>query len=464
MLAESTSKRGQYCAFNKAIVEEAKAKMPANMNCSTVHSLAYRVKGAPMRHRLNAPRVTSTRIAQILRIDPIFLQVQGVAKVLQPAFLASLVMQAISHFCNSADKEPTGRHVPYIDGIDVMGAEGKRRWENNNAVSDTLAPFIRAAWADLQNVDGKLRYSHDCYVKVWELDGPRIDADFILMDEAQDSSPVFESIFIQQDHAQLVVVGDANQAIYQWRGAVDALSNFKELGNGYAQLSRSFRFGPEIADVANLLLGELGADLRLTGTDTIASEVGTVGDDADAILTRTNAEAVTTLLSLKERGRKVCILGGGKEMTAFARAAQDLQAGRSTSYGELACFNSWDEVRAYVDEDPSGTELKLSVSLVERFGAETIIEALAYMPKEEAGVTVVSTSHKAKGREWGRVRLAADFNKKPNKDGEKPAPSPDDLRLLYVAATRAQLRLDVSACEPVSDLMAPQSISEVLPL
>src|SRR4051812_20126422 len=38
LLGASTPKRGQYIAFNKAIVEEASAKFPANVACNTAHS------------------------------------------------------------------------------------------------------------------------------------------------------------------------------------------------------------------------------------------------------------------------------------------------------------------------------------------------------------------------------------------------------------------------------------------
>jgi len=60
------------------------------------------------------------------------------------------------------------------------------------------------------------------------------------------------------------------------------------------------------------------------------------------------------------------------------------------------------------------------------------------VPESQADL-VISTAHKAKGREWDRVQLASDF---PARDRCDDA----DRKLLYVAVTRAKLVLDVTRC------------------
>ncbi|CAM5618793.1 hypothetical protein SHIRM173S_06415 [Streptomyces hirsutus] len=90
---------------------------------------------------------------------------------------------------------------------------------------------------------------HDHYLKIWALTQPKLEADFLLLDEAQDTNPVVEQIFLaQRHHAQLVMVGDSAQAIYHWRGAKDVMTGFD--GTQLA-LSQSFRFGPDLAAEAN---------------------------------------------------------------------------------------------------------------------------------------------------------------------------------------------------------------------
>jgi hypothetical protein len=121
-------KRMQYVAFNSAIVRESKAKMPENVSCNTMHSLAMREEGKKYRHRLDSGRMKSMQIARHLDVDDIQITVDGTAKKrLSAGYLASHVMRAIQSFCQSADPVPTRSHFPYIEGIDLPAADGRRR-------------------------------------------------------------------------------------------------------------------------------------------------------------------------------------------------------------------------------------------------------------------------------------------------------------------------------------------------
>src|SRR5690606_35586007 len=59
---------------------------------------------------------------------------------------------------------------------------------------------------------------------------------------------------------------------------------------------------------------------------------------------------------------------------------------------------------------------------------------------------VVSTAHKAKGREWDWVRIGPDFPQ-PSEDenGELVLPAAEELRLAYVTVTRAKERLEIGS-------------------
>lgn len=218
--AHATGRRGQFVAFNKAIVKDAGAKMPSTVKCNTAHSLAFRAVGKTYAHRLESGRMKSNDIAARLGIDPLVVTVQdGQVKRLSAAKLAGITMKAVTRFCQSADLEPSGDHVPYIKGIDIPPG----RMENNQRVREALEPAIRRAWKDLMDIGGSLPYTHDHYLKAWHLQGARIAADYILFDEAQDANPVLAAIVAAQKHAQLVWVGDSQQAIYGFTGAVNAL-------------------------------------------------------------------------------------------------------------------------------------------------------------------------------------------------------------------------------------------------
>lgn len=452
-LAYETQHRGAYVAFNRAIVEEARRKMPDNVASSTAHSLAFRAVGVQFAHRLRGGRMRSGEIARQLGVDPFVVRYGSESKVLQPSQLASMVQRAITRFCQSADVEPGPEHLPYIEGIDVPKPDGSKGWANNDAVRAVLAPHIDTAWRDLCDVDGKLPYKHDHYLKFWQLHEPRIPGEFVLFDEAQDAAPVMLAAVEAQTDSQLVFVGDSQQQIYEWRGAINALEQVP--AEERAMLTQSFRFGPAIAEVANLLLARIpSASLRLKGWPQVESAVIEV-PRPDCILTRTNAGAVRLLLQGMRDGRRVHLVGGAGEVLAFTRGARDLMRSGWTSYPDLMCFTSWQQVVEYVAQDPQGDELALLVSLVEEFGVEPILQALEKMPPEHEAEQVVSTAHKAKGREWSKVKLFEDFA-----DPGQRTDSAGEWRLLYVACTRAQHQLDVSACQPVHELTTGRYDSE----
>lgn len=439
LLARSTPRRGQYIAFNKAIVLDATARFPASTACNTAHSLAFRAVGREFSHRLQSRRMSPTQLARELGIDPFVVRVGSQAKRLAPGFLAGLVMRAVTRFCQSADPEPTARHVPYAEGVDEKSDDGTRGFDNNRELADYLAPFVRDAWADLSRPDGRLPYRHEHYLKAYHLSGPRLDVDYVLLDEAQDANPVIAAIVAAQDHAQRVYVGDSQQQIYSFTGAVNAMAR---MDGERVFLTRSFRFGPAVAEVANLVLGRLGAPLQIVGTESIPSTVGPI-DQPDAVLCRTNATAVREVFGAMAAGKRVHMVGGGTDIISFCRGALSLQRDGWSGHPDLACFGSWGEVRDYVANDPQGDELALLVGLVEEFGGERIIAELSGMPREDMADLVVSTAHKAKGREWARVRLAPDLMLADGADT-----SPEELRLLYVAVTRARLGLDATAVLP----------------
>lgn len=200
-------------------------------------------------------------------------------------------------------------------------------------------PFVEKAWKDLQNPeDGAVRFDHDHYLKLWALTEPKIEADFLLLDEAQDTNPVLEQVFAaQRGHAQLVMVGDSAQAIYGWRGARDVMTGFDAT---HLTLTHSFRFGPLLAEQANQWLALTDAPIRLTGTDTIPTKVGLV-TSPDAVLCRTNIGAMTEVMRQLGSGRRVALSRGGQTLSTLALAARDLKEGRRTGHPELVLFASW---------------------------------------------------------------------------------------------------------------------------
>ncbi|MEW2313653.1 UvrD-helicase domain-containing protein [Streptomyces bauhiniae] len=430
MMGSSTRRRGLYVAFNKPIAEEARGRFGPNVECRTSHSLAHRAVGRQFQDRLDASRhMPLRRTAQLLGLDR---DLAVGKRRLRATTLARLVMEMVRRFCYSTDEQVAARHLGPVNGLDDQGAQ---------YLAEVLLKRARWAWEDICSPGGKLPFRHDHYLKMWALTRPRLRADFVLLDEAQDTNPVLEEIFLAQD-AQRVCVGDPAQQIYEWRHAKDIMSGFP---GQRLELTQSFRFGPAIAEVANRWLRAASSTMQLTGHVDGPSALGQV-EIPDAVLCRGNVDALAQVLRFLEEGVPVALAGGGKPLLKIAEAAIDLQAGRRTSHHELFLFSSWGEVQEYAAQDSAAAEMKAIVELVDTYGPQQIITAVQRMVGEDRARVVVSTVHKAKGREWQRVRIGDGFappSEEPRGRGVHPA----EARLIYVAVTRAREVLDTTGIQ-----------------
>ena len=88
------------------------------------------------------------------------------------------------------------------------------------------------------------------------------DYDLILVDEAQDLNPVTMAI-IEEQTIPVVYVGDTHQHIYGFNGAKDGLRATR--ADVELRLTRSFRFGPAVAWIANKVVALKGENKMLSG-------------------------------------------------------------------------------------------------------------------------------------------------------------------------------------------------------
>ncbi|WP_242908707.1 UvrD-helicase domain-containing protein [Actinomadura terrae] len=453
----SPGRGGTYVAYNKAIQVEADRSFPANTLCRTAHSLAFNAVGYTLAEKLRRPRQRARDVARILGIKRRVITVNalGHPAAVDVPQLARLVTDTVGRFCHSADYSISNRHVPHVTGL---GRDGQAE------VADVVVGYAAAAWSDLCGPSGALKLQHDHYLKFWHLTRPVIASDVIYLDEAQDANPVISDIVQAQQHAQLILVGDRHQQLYGWRGAQDAMTGFD--GRRLA-LTKSFRFGDAIADEANVWLAALGSNLRVVGHDPIPSTVGPLSlDDVSAVLCRTNAGTIREAVRAEDRGLKPAVVGGALKLARLAEAADELRREGRTWHPELAAFNSWDEVVDYAATEAAGENLATLVNLITTYGAAEILRIIGTLaPTEDAADVVLSTGHKAKGREWTSVQIAEDFKPNPRRHpetGELVEPEmTDEARMLaYVAVTRAQMRLDPSGlswARPETPTAAPSS-------
>lgn len=428
-------RRGLYLAFNKAIATHAQQRFSGRVDCRTFHSLAYRHVPRQITDKLRLPRLSPNHFANEYQLKPIALRRlvgnRYETQLMSSTRLANLVANGVSYFCSTSSAYPAPRHLLTPD------------WLHPDDVSELqqyLYPALEKRWQDSINPQHHAGIGHDIYLKLWALSNPTIPSDYILFDEAQDADPLMLGILLKQQNSQVIYVGDAHQQIYEWRGAVNAM---QRLPMPESRLTTSFRFGEAIADVANYFLSALDEKIPLKGYHEIQSRVVNKPHTKkrNAILCRTNARAMELLLSGLIAGDKVALQADHQRLIRFIDAAMALKQGkRVTDVPELAWFNTWSEVHEYCETN-DGSDIKPLVKLVDEHGTAPLKQALEKISPFEQADYVISTAHKAKGLEWHYVHLENDYQFKQNKLDYKI--SAEELRLLYVACTRAQTELNI---------------------
>ena len=411
LLAHSTQSKGQYLAFNKDIVRDAKEKFPDTVSCSTTHGLA--LKGIPKHFRTGKEKcfgaVNANQLCELMgikknwRIDKNF--------VLKPRSQGFLLLQTVKKFAQSAQSEPTSAHIPSHGSL--LGAPP----EVLKAVEAFALQGAKHIWERMCDPTDAMPLGHDGYLGFRALSDPQIAADYILLDEAQDTNPVVLEVLRRQS-AQIIYVGDKYQQIYEWRGAINAMEEIKTVFD--SRLTQSFRFGPEIASAASRVLGLLGETVPLHGNPKITSRVG--GTIPQTILGRTNASTITALIEALDRNQKAHLVGEHADLISMLKGVEELRSGQPCEVPDFFGFNNWTEVVEFA-KSGEGEHLLTFVNLVEAKGERQLMRALYKTSKEDEADIIISTAHKSKGREWGRVRLLDDFLKSKPKDRKPEDPS-----------------------------------------
>ena len=420
---------GLYLAYNKAIQVDACAKFPTQVVCKTAHALAYGTYAKYIQGRVRT-------LDPLLFMQQVKVNAQGRYKAIELAYLAIRMLRL---FCYSSYDTP-GSHFVNHPAFAMVGDDEQSR----HSVLGYVAELANRYWALAHAKNARAPIEHDFYLKRYQLSRPDLAARFqyILFDEGQDANPALLSLLGTQN-CQMIYVGDEHQQIYGWRGAINALN---QVETQPAFLTQSFRFGPHVAALANIILGAKGEAHPLRGLEGIDSKCLDRRPDTHTVLTRTNAGLIEQLIECLNC--PIHIVGGINEIIWLAKSGYALYQGQhaAITHHQLKSFSSWSKLKEFNDafSDP---ELSLLVKLVERYKKRfpEVIQAIEcgpYVPEAEAKV-ILSTIHKAKGREWSVVTVHDDFALFAS---EKPLnvllkADLEEFNLMYVAITRARYSL-----------------------
>jgi len=424
-----------YMAFNRSMADEAKPKFGSTAQVYTTHGLAYKMLGIGKEIRgRKLGSVYHWQVADVLKIDETF---YGMGK----SDYAAGVLQTLNRFLISPEPVITTNSVP----------DSARRQNKNSALPGLMAEHAQDlfyALAPGEKTD--LPLPHDLYLKYWQVIGaPGLDDfDVILLDEAQDSNPV---ILEALKGRRVIYVGDSHQSIYGFRNAIDAMRNIQA---PETPLTLSFRFGPDVATLANAILNrKTRTKLRhpMRGLPRLTTVVGT--DHLDPPYTRiyrTNYQLIRDAIILSDRGHSISLVGDMEEFARRILSAAALMDGDKRNVRDplIRSFKSFDDLEA-ASEKPGnlGRDLRQVVRIILEFRdrLSDIISLLRAKPGARNEI-IMTTAHKSKGLEWPQVALMPDFDQTLSAENDtslSETERDEELNLLYVAATRATERLSI---------------------
>jgi hypothetical protein len=440
--------RGVYTAFSAQVVRDAKSAFPSTFAVKSNHGLAFPSFGAAYQ---NAGRLDRRLTPRVL-LEHFGWNERTFAGLFEPAEGAYLALATVLRFQQSADQRVGSEHVHLPGSVD----EGER-----GEAEHCILSAADRIWAAIADPMSRLPVNHDSYLKLWALSNPRLNADVIALDEAQDANAVIIDVLAKQS-AQMVIVGDRFQQIYSFRGAVNAMTSFDV--DERAWLTQSFRFGNATAQAANAVLaGHLGSDVRVRGNPAITDRLGTIDavSGPRTLIARTNAMLIG---QIADAPGVVAVVGGVGELMRLVDGADRLLRGeRAITCPDLMDFRTWGEVTEYAKSD-AGRDLSVLTRLVDDYGTDGLRGLLATVDGNERNEAecdlILTTAHKSKGREWDATMLASDFQCPSDGDlgieGGSPKTgkwTPEEANLLYVAVTRAQRFMDVEGVEAWVDAL-----------
>jgi superfamily I DNA/RNA helicase len=408
--------RTLYVAFNNFVVDEVSSKIGRFADAMTVNSLALRMVGRPFQEKLSeTPQRMSHRqaadllgITSELRYSINFNLKDGsrkeVNRLLTREQMAGMVSRAVLRFCQSLDRSI---NPSYFAEEIFLGPE-IGRFPIPDSVKQELTKYAVRYWADIADPNSRrFRFRHEHYMKLWHLMDPVIPYDTILFDEAQDADPLMRDV-VERHPGQVVWCGDRYQAIYGWRGAVNAMQDVTVDETLY--LTSSFRFDEHVAEIANRFLVPLGSR-KVIGAAHHSSRVGQI-ETPDVEIFRRNTSLIERFMELANANVPVRTDVDLGEYERVVEGLLTLRRNIRPRHPDLAEFVNFSTLTEWLkDPEVEDDEFRLMIRQLLRHNLEDLLAALVKARKStgESFGRLLTTAHKAKGLGFDRVVVHSDF-------------------------------------------------------
>jgi superfamily I DNA/RNA helicase len=446
-----------FCAYNKPVAEEIKTKVAhlKNVKAGTFHSFGYL---AWSKHIGTYLKPNDKKVTNIIQ-DPARAYPEWAHE-----FIAKLV--------TLGKMNVFGLHAPLeqcdwwslINHYDV--ADTLPETAEEPEIADAIRWTIEVLTASNNLARTEIDFDDQLYLpllfnaRMWQ-------NDWVIIDEAQDTNPARRMLArkMLRPGGRLVAVGDDAQAIYGFTGAnSDSLDLIKrEFACRELPLNTTYRCGKVIVALAQQFVPDYQAHesngegshkvIFRAAFDTLPADQLAHGH---AVLCRNTAPLVDVAFQLIGRGIGCHIegkdIGAGlialafrwKRIKSFGALRDKLndylskQSQKLLAKGkELQAAGLEDKVAALCaimdGIGPNGTMEDLKATILRMFGNT--------QPGERPNTLILSTVHKAKGREWDRVYILGRDQLMPSRYARQDWQVQQELNLIYVAITRAKAEL-----------------------
>lgn len=412
------ARRFLYLVFNNSAKLDADDRFSDHVHVSTIHALA----------REALPDGLKSKVCDRLSVSDVRRALPSLATV--PYGLVRHIIQGLDAFFQSSDES---MRVAHFESVLPCSLKTK---------AAAFTKLGAALWSAMLDPESDIGLPHDAYLKWFHLRRPTFSDrfDHIILDEAQDSNPVTEAIVLDQT-LPVLMIGDAHQAIYGFRGAVGALSRFD--ADSHLRLTQSFRFGPAVGRMASWLLQRFkGDDTPVIGAGrptTVEIAIGhPVARKPVTYLQRTFSGCLDRAVEALANQEDIAWVGG---VDAYPLDdlwdVYHLRANRGSLIQSRALvreFQSYADYRSVAVSTGDPNMMRL-IRLVETHthSVPAMVAQLKQTSVELKDATVItSTAHRAKVLEFENVVIGDDIQ-----PVHKRTP-PDEINLLYVAITRAR--------------------------